>query len=274
MIAIRAMASSRAGSASSMSIGRMSTVSTQPPEVPGEQPERHADEQRQQHRADGDAQRHAVGVEHALSTSRPSASEPNGCARLGAPRMRSVSIASGSCGREHRSEQPDQDEDHDDRRAPQRRGVTPRNASRPVPGRHGNAAHSSYALSLLDAGVEQSVEQVGHEVHEDEERGDHEDAALHDRVVALADGGHDEPADPRQAEQRLDHDRPAEEHAELDADHGDDRGARRCAARAGRRSCARHALRPQEGTYGCRASPPWRRAWSAGCTRSRRTPAS
>ena len=84
-------------------------------EVSGEQPERNAHEQRKKHGADGDAHRRAVGVEYPAQDVAPEG--------VGAKRVREVGRAEDAVRLDrlrgvrgdHRSEQPDHDEDHDDR---------------------------------------------------------------------------------------------------------------------------------------------------------------
>ena len=53
--------------------------------------------------------------------------------------------------------------------------------------------------------------------------GDDQHATLHHDVVPLVDRRHDQPPDTGKREQRLHHDRAAEQHPELDPDHGHDR---------------------------------------------------
>src|SRR5688572_31119530 len=73
-----------------------------------------------------------------------------------------------------------------------------------------------------DPGIQEAIEQVHEDIDDDEEHGDDEHAALHQRVVALDDRGQQHPSDAGDGEDLLDHDRSTEQLSGLDAEERDD----------------------------------------------------
>src|SRR5260221_14660349 len=78
-------------------------------------------------------------------------------------------------------------------------------------------------LREADSGIQVAIQQVHNDVHEHEEDRYGENAALHERVIALHDCGEEHATDARDGEDLLDHDRAAEQLADLDAEKRDDR---------------------------------------------------
>src|SRR3954463_13206007 len=76
------------------------------------------------------------------------------------------------------------------------------------------------------ARVDDDVEGVDDEVHQNETRRDDQDRGLDQRVIALRDRAQDETPQARNGEDLLDHDGAAEQIARHDADTGDERNER------------------------------------------------
>src|SRR5829696_5080725 len=96
---------------------------------------------------------------------------------------------------------------------------------------------------MADPGVEEAVQEVDQEVHDDEGDADHDDGALHHEEVALEDAEDDEAAEAVESVDLLDDQRPADEVADGDADHGQERERRRAEGVAEEDVPRRHALR-------------------------------
>src|SRR5438094_10127258 len=77
--------------------------------------------------------------------------------------------------------------------------------------------------AMADPRVDPAVDEVDHQVAQDEAHGDQQHNALHQRVIAGEDGAADEPADAGQGGAVLGHHRAADERAQLQAEHGDHR---------------------------------------------------
>src|SRR3954451_3051945 len=75
----------------------------------------------------------------------------------------------------------------------------------------------SSSVAMTDPGVENGVEQIDDEVHDDEAGGDQQHHALQDDEVARRNRADQEPADPRQREYCLDNDGAADQAADIDA---------------------------------------------------------
>ena len=129
---------------------------------------------------------------------------------------------------------------------------------------------SVIARPVCDARIEPCDDEVGQQRDDDEDGRNGEDAHLHHRIVALVDGGDDQPANAGQGEHRLDDDGSAEQHPDLDADHRHDRGAG-IAQRMSEDDAVRlMPLARRKVTNGRSRTDGWRRAWCGGCTRPRR----
>src|ERR671921_170852 len=85
---------------------------------------------------------------------------------------------------------------------------------------------SRRAMSVTHPWVEEGVDDVHQEVHEDDGQRRDQDGALHDRQVALLDRVEGQAPDARDVEDGLREDRAAEQDAEVEAEDGDDRGDR------------------------------------------------
>jgi hypothetical protein len=70
------------------------------------------------------------------------------------------------------------------------------------------------------------VDDVGEQVDQDDEEGEHERRPLDDRVVACRHRVHEEPADARNGEDVLDQNRAADQEREIDAEDDDERNDR------------------------------------------------
>ena len=75
----------------------------------------------------------------------------------------------------------------------------------------------------MDAWIDVRIQQVDHEIDRHEEQRHHQDNRLDERVVPCANSGYRCCADARPGEDRLDDDGAAEQRAELESDHGDQR---------------------------------------------------
>src|SRR5215475_15180199 len=97
--------------------------------------------------------------------------------------------------------------------------------SRGIPGGGSEEGRSPPPSLVSDARIEDGIERVDGEVHEDHGGDDHEVHPLDHRIVPLVDGVEEETAHAGQAEDRLDDDGPADDLGELGAQeghHGDD----------------------------------------------------
>src|SRR5262249_51867584 len=101
------------------------------------------------------------------------------------------------------------------------------------------------ASAIADPWVHVGVDQVHDEVRQHEEEAHEEDRPLDDGVVALKDGPEDEPSHPRKGEDLLGHDDTAEEVADLDAGHRDERDQAVLEGMAPDHARLRHALGPR-----------------------------
>ena len=235
----------------------------------GKEAERHADRHRHEHRPDRDS-RATRGRRRARARRRrgPARRSRTDATRRG-PRGRGSGRS--RSGRAARAPARAAASTTSTARIPAPTAARPRARRRRTGAHDRHGAHRSPPAEMR--GSSHAVEQVGQEVHDDEERRDHEHGALHDGVVALVDRGHGQPADAGQAEQRLDHDRAAEQHAELDPGHRDDRHRGVAQRVAVDDRPLRQALRPQE-RHERRSERLLhrRRASSARCRPPRRSP--
>src|SRR6266542_1114807 len=110
---------------------------------------------------------------------RPNSSVPSGNSADGLARACGRSCRSGSWGAARPAK----------RASATRARMTPR----PTTARRCLAKRRTPSL-IADPWVEPAVEQIHEKIDEDEDHGDQQHAALDDRVVALEDGGHREPA--------------------------------------------------------------------------------
>src|ERR671936_2159825 len=78
------------------------------------------------------------------------------------------------------------------------------------------------ALRETDSGIQVAIQKIHEDVDRHEEERDHEHGALHQRVVALQDRGEEHATDTRHGEDLLDHDRAAQQLADLYAQERDD----------------------------------------------------
>src|SRR5882724_2845936 len=143
-----------------------------------------------------------------LNRSRPNSSVPSGwpAVKMGASR-RAVSMASGSRGASHGAST----------------ASTAMTATRPRPKRAALLRRKIRTTSVIaDARIEDGVEEIDGEVDHHEGGGDEEHPALHQRIVARLYGAHHHGAEPRPREDRLGENGPAQEEADLHAEHGDD----------------------------------------------------
>src|SRR5262249_51310679 len=150
-----------------------------------------------------------------LSTSRPKRSVPKGGARDGAVRASDALIRVGAWGA----------------RAPASAASSTMAATIPVPkstsrfrsaGRRARR-QSDAASAIPDARVDPRVDQVDQEVGDHEERADEQDGPLDERVVPLEDAPQEESPDAGQREDLLGDDHAAQQVADLDARHRDER---------------------------------------------------
>src|SRR3954471_8654421 len=81
-------------------------------------------------------------------------------------------------------------------------------------------------LAIADPGVEEGVDDVDDQVSEDEDHGDEEDDALHDGIVTIEDGPHQDAADAADGEDGFGDDGAAEQQSQLNADDRDHRNER------------------------------------------------
>src|SRR6266508_5279026 len=91
-----------------------------------------------------------------------------------------------------------------------------RSASLQKPGERLRPIRASSVVT--DAGIEEGIGDVGEEVDEHEGRGDHQQGALHHRIVSSEDALHDETAHPREREDRLGEYGATEVEAEIEAE--------------------------------------------------------
>src|SRR5436190_9169393 len=101
-----------------------------------------------------------------------------------------------------------------------------RHASAPSRARGLSGAPPISASAVADAGIEPAIEDVGEEVEEDHEAGEHERHRHDDRRVVREDRADQERADPGHAENLFGDDRAAEDRRHLERDechHGDER---------------------------------------------------
>src|SRR5690606_31603655 len=70
--------------------------------------------------------------------------------------------------------------------------------------------------------IHQSVQQIGNQVDDDDQKGEHHQEGLQRGIVAPGHGAHDQAAQTRPVEHDLGHDRAAQEHPRVQADQGDD----------------------------------------------------
>src|SRR3954463_9351624 len=80
-----------------------------------------------------------------------------------------------------------------------------------------SSARSSSSVAMTDPGVENGVEQVDDEIHDDEARGHQQHHALQDDEIAREDRADQQPADARQRKDRLDDQCTADQAADVDA---------------------------------------------------------
>src|SRR5579883_2128019 len=85
------------------------------------------------------------------------------------------------------------------------------------------ATMSPRASAIADPRVEEGIGDVDEEIEADNEKGDDDDVGGDDREIALEDRLQQQIAGPRPLEDRLGDEREADELAELQADHGNDR---------------------------------------------------
>src|SRR3990172_1385499 len=119
--------------------------------------------------------------------------------------------------------------------------ASPLRGRRAAPGVIRAVAASVIADPWIEIGVDQIDEQVDH----DEDDRDEKYPGLDDRVVPLIDPVEDQPADAGHAEDLLDHDRPAQQVADLDPLNRDDRDRRVLKRVANQHDPFPQALRPR-----------------------------
>src|SRR5215467_2262371 len=83
----------------------------------------------------------------------------------------------------------------------------------------GAALSSTSGTAIADLWVDKGVEQVGAQVGEAVDGGDDQDRALDERQIVPLDGEHQEPAEPRIGEHRLNDDDAADQPADIDGQH-------------------------------------------------------
>src|SRR3984893_10006806 len=206
--AMMATARRKYGKASSVSMERMMSWSTQRPMKPARSPHSEPTRAARAVAVSPTTREMRAPKRRRLRRSRPNSSVPSGCpaVRMGA-RRRAVSMTSGSRGAIHGAST----------------ASTAMTATSPRPKRAALLLRNMRTRSVIaDARIEDRVEKIDHEVDEHEGRGDEEHAALDERVVAGLDGAHHHGAEPRPREDRLRQDGPAQEKAHLQPQHRDD----------------------------------------------------
>src|SRR5712692_1883895 len=206
--AMMATARRKYGKASSVSMDRMMSWSTQRPMKPARSPHSEPTRAARAVAVRPTTREMRAPKRRRLRRSRPNSSVPSGCpaVRMGA-RRRAVSMTSGSRGASHGAST----------------ASTAMTATSPRPKRAELLLRNRRTRSVIaDARVENGVEEIDDEVDEHEGRGDEEHAALDERIVARLDGAHHHGAEPRPGEDRLRQDGPAQEKAHLQPQHRDD----------------------------------------------------
>src|SRR6185503_15803296 len=143
-------------------------------------------------------------------TSRPTLSVPSRWARSGRASALPRFWRSGSCGATRGAAS-----------APTRATsstAAPNGASRALAARRRTLQRRS---AVADAGVDEPIEQVDHQVADDEADGDQQHDALNERIVAREHRVDHEATDAGQREDVLGDDGAADQRAELQAEHGD-----------------------------------------------------
>src|SRR6266542_5000426 len=105
-------------------------------------------------------------------------------------------------------------------RAACRSTVQRRARSRP---RRDGRAMAAAGSAISDPGIDPAIEQIDGQVAQDEAHRDEQDHPLHQWIVAREDRVHHEAAHAGQGEHVFGDHRPADQRAELEAEHGDDR---------------------------------------------------
>src|SRR5438093_885520 len=181
--AMMATARRKYGKASSVSMERMMSWSTQRPMKPARSPQSEPTSAARAVAVSPTTREMRAPKRSRLRRSRPNSSVPSGCpaVRMG-ERRRAVSMTSGSRGAIHGAST----------------ASTAMTATSPRPKRAELLLRNMRTRSVIaDARIEDGVEEIDHEVDEHEGRGDEEHAALDERVVARLDGPHHHGAEPR-----------------------------------------------------------------------------
>src|SRR4051812_49318485 len=149
------------------------------------------------------------------SSSRPSPSVPSQCAAENAARRSSMSISVGLGSGRMSAKIATANTSTIQPIAAQNSGPNLRPRVAGCAWTSSSSVSSSVAMS--DPGVEDSVEQIDDEVHDDEAGGDQKHHALQDDEVARRNRADQQPPDSRQREHRLDNDSATDQPADIDA---------------------------------------------------------
>src|SRR6185312_11005160 len=153
--------------------------------------------------------------------SRPSASVPRRCERLGGARRASSAWRKGSASGSRSAKIARVTTSAIHSTAAQKTMPRPRRRRTGVSSSIGRLAAVSSA-AMADTRVEHGVEQVDEEIDEDEADGDEQHAALEDDEVAQVDRFHEQSTDAGQCENRFRDHRPADEPPDIEAYHGNE----------------------------------------------------
>src|SRR5712692_8049498 len=206
--AMMATARRKYGKASSVSMDRMMSWSTQRPTKPARSPHSEPTRAARAVAVSPTTREMRAPKRSRLRRSRPNSSVPRGwpAVRTGA-RRRAVSMTSGSRGAIHGAST----------------ASTAMTATSPRPKRAELLLRNMRTTSVIaDARIEDGIEEIDDEVDEHEARGDEEHAALDEGIVARLDRAHHHGAEPRPGEDRLCQDGSAQEKAHLKPQHRDD----------------------------------------------------
>src|SRR5829696_1882934 len=98
------------------------------------------------------------------------------------------------------------------------------------------------SADMANPWIEDGVQEVDEEVHQDEAQRDDDDDTLHDEEVLLEDRRADDPAETGQREDLLDHERPTDQRGDAQAEDGQERERRRPQRMAPQDAPVGHAL--------------------------------
>src|SRR5882672_10949296 len=159
------------------------------------------------------------------SSSRPSPSVPSQCAAENAARRSSMSISVGLGSGRKSAKIATANTSTIQPIAAQNSGpsLRPRFSGRAW----SSSSSVSSSVAMANPGVEDGIEQIDDEVHDDETGGDQKHHALQDDEVAGADRADQKPADSGQREHRLDNDGAPDQPADINAGDGHQRQRRR-----------------------------------------------